>query len=96
MGQIIGIALLVFLIYQCSGIGSDTDSDGLLKLDRYEEVDVNVYFYFEGSNQDYYLGETRGASSCGRKARGYAYEKNVQNTDWSYICITTDGKHKIR
>ena len=88
-----GIIIFSLLIYGCGG---DTDSRGLLKLDRYEEVDVNVYFYFEDSNKDYFLGQVRGASACGSMARGYAYDKSVQNTNWSYICITTDGKHKIR
>ena len=93
MPQLIILILAVYGLYSCS---SDVDSDGLLKLDRYEEVEVNVIFYFENRAQDYFLGTVMGASRCGSVARSYAYEKNVENTDWSYICITTDGQHKIR
>ena len=93
MPQLIAILAVVYGLYSRN---SDTDSDGLLKYDRYEEVDVNVYFYFEDNSQDYYLGTVTGASACGGLARSYAYDKSVENSAWSYICITTDGKHKIR
>ena len=93
MPQLIAIVAVVYGLYSRN---SDTDSDGLLKYDRYEEVDVNVHFYFEDNSKDYYLGTVTGASACGGLARNYAYEKSVENSGWSYICITTDGKHKIR
>lgn len=35
-----------------------------LPLSRYDEVDVNVYFYFP-DGYEVYLGKTKGASSCG-------------------------------
>ena len=68
----------------------------LIEYDRYEEVDMNVYFYFEDNSRDYYLGTVTGASVYGGLTRSYAYQKSVENSAWSYICITTDGKHKIR
>jgi|TARA_B110000483_G_scaffold77522_2_gene96563 hypothetical protein len=93
MRLIIVLALIGYVIFRYS---SDVDSDGYLKLDRYEKVDVDVYFYFQNSPQEYYLDTVTGTSNCGDVAYSYAYEKRVQSTRWSYICITTDGLHEIR
>ena len=80
---------------------SDTDSDGLLKLDAYESRTVDVWFYFPDGSE-YMIGTVKGASACSALARSYASEKGGGRTDydWSYICCTVeDGsrcKHKIR
>ena len=49
MPQLIAILAVIYGLYSCN---SDTDSNGLLKYDRYEAVDVNAYFYFEDNSQD--------------------------------------------
>lgn len=74
--------------------------DGTLPFSQYEKVDVNVYFYFP-SGDEVFLGETKGASSCGSMAHSYASEKQLsRNRDWSYICCTiqkgSSCYHKIR
>ena len=80
---------------------SDTDSDGLLKLDRYEEKTVDIWLYFP-DGREYMIGTVEGASACGARAWSYAAEKGGGRTDydWSYVCCTVeDGsrcKHKIR
>jgi len=80
---------------------SDTDSDGLLKLDSYEDRVVDVWFSFPNGSQ-YMIGTVKGASACGSLAWSYAAEKGEGKTnyDWSYVCCTVeDGsrcKHKIR
>ena len=62
--------------------------DGTLPLSEYEDVDVNVHFYFPNGNEEY-LGSTRGASSCGRMSYSYAQSKDLKSSgDWSYICCT--------
>lgn len=91
--KLLALVLLAYVVFRCS---SDVDSNGYLKLDRYEKVEVDVYFYFQNSSKEYYLDTVTGTSSCGDVAYSYAYEKRVQNTRWSYICITTDGLHEIR
>ena len=64
------------------------DSDGLLPLSEYENVDVNVYFYFP-NNKEIHLGRTRGARSCGNISYSYARQKDLSRNDgWSYICCT--------
>ena len=85
---------LVLLAALFSLIGGCSD-DGLLPFDEYENVDVEVWFYFEANKKDYFLGTVRGASACGRVARNYARAKKVEKTKWSYICMTTDGTHQI-
>ena len=69
---------------------------GLLPFEEYEKVDVEVWFHFEGDRQGQYLGLTKGSSSCGSVARRHAQTQSVTDTRWSYICVTPDGKHKIR
>lgn len=87
--------LLIALI--CFTSGCD---DGTLPLSKYDKVDVNVYFYFP-DNREVFLGQTRGASSCGDIAYSYAASKNLSRSDnWSYICCTiekgSDCYRKIR
>lgn len=88
-----GVKPLVLAFVLLSGCGNN---NGMLPLDEYENVDVEVWFYFERDNTGTYLGVTHGASRCGSMARAFAYTEEVDRTDWSYICVTTDGKHKIR
>lgn len=61
-----------------------------LPLSKYEDVDVNVYFYYSPpSEREVYLGTARGASSCGNIAYGFAREKGLsRRAKWSYICCT--------
>lgn len=86
------LALLAFVIYKCSNGGYNPDNPPkTLPSKYYEEVFVNVYFYFPDGNE-IYLGKTKGASSCGDIAYNYAYQKNLDRYDsWSYICCTEEG-----
>ena len=60
---------------------------GLLPLSQYENVDVNVYFYYP-NDKEVHLGRVRGASSCSALALNYASTHNVSGSDWTYICCT--------
>ncbi len=51
-----------------------------------ENSNYNVYFWFPNSNKEYFLGQSYSLSMCGSMARNYAYEKNVSNKNWDYIC----------
>ena len=68
----------------------------LLPLEDYDEVDVIPFFFYEGSNKQVELPSVVGASNCRRAAITFATLKSVEDTEWTYICMTTDGKHKIR
>jgi len=61
-------------------------TSGSLPSSKYEDVNVNAYFYYP-NNKEVYLGEMKGASACGDAAYSHASEKNVSG-DWSYICCT--------
>jgi hypothetical protein len=62
--------------------------DDSLSTDDYDDVDVNVYFYFP-NDKEVFLGKTRGADSCGSMANSYASRHNLSRGDrWSYICCT--------
>ena len=97
--QIVVIIIIGYWLFQT--FISDTDSDGLLKLDEYENRTVDVWFYFPDGSE-YMIGTVEGASACGDRAWSFAAEKGGGRTDydWSYICCTVeDGsrcKHKIR
>lgn len=70
-------------ILALAGCGDDS-----LSLSEYDDVDVNVYFYFP-NDREVSLGKVRGASACGDVAYSYAREKNLSRSDrWSYICCT--------
>jgi len=97
--QLIIVIAVGYWLYQT--FISDTDSNGLLKLDQYDKKTVDVWFYFPDGSE-YMIGTVEGASACGAIAWSYAAEKGNGRTDydWSYICCTVeDGsrcKHKIR
>ena len=82
------LALLVILI-GCGG-------PDLLPTEDYEKVEVIPLFFYEGSDSYLELPSVIGASNCRRAAMTLAALKNVEDTNWTYICATTDGKYKIR
>ena len=82
------LALLVILI-GCGG-------PDLLPTEDYEKIEVIPLFYYEGGDDHLELPSVIGASNCRRAAMTFAALKNVEDTNWTYICATTDGKHKIR
>lgn len=95
MPYLIIIAIVVFGVYKCTGGDFGTDKifgpPDTLPLSRYDDVEVNVYFYFPGGREAF-LGETKGASSCGSMARSYAARNDMsRNREWSYICCTKEN-----
>ena len=92
MGKLIAIILIIFAAYKCTGGNYGTDkifgAPDTLPLSRYEDIYVSTYFYFP-NDKEVYLGDTKGASSCGDMAYSYAYEKGLHHSsNWSYICCT--------
>ena len=57
-----------------------------------ENSNFNVYFYYP-SDQEEFLGQANGLSSCQATASSFAYQKNLIDSNWSYICcrITSDS-----
>ena len=90
---IIVAALVIGGVYWCTGgkYGTDTifGPPDTLPFSRYEDVGVNVYFYFP-DNREVYLGATTGASSCQSMAGSYAIRNNV-SSGWGYICCTKEA-----
>ena len=82
------IKSIIFLLAVVTLAACGDGDDGMLPLSEYENVDVNVYFYFP-NDKEIYLGKTRGAQSCGQISHSYANSKNLKRGDgWSYICCT--------
>ena len=75
--------------------GCDLNSN-LLPLDQYEKVEVIPVFFYEYSDESVELRQVTGASACRRSAFAFSSEKGLDNTAWTYLCYTVDGKHKIR
>lgn len=95
MQLLIVIAVAVVSVYYCTGGKYGTDQifgpPDELPFSRYDDVDVNVYFYFP-DDREVYLGEVRGASACGSIAHNYAIQANLnRNHQWSYICCTKEA-----
>ncbi len=86
-------------LYECSGGKLGTDKvfgpPDVLPLDRYEDLDVRVQFYYppdsNGESRYQYLGTTHGAKSCGNIARSFAAEHNMLSSGWGYVCCTHEG-----
>jgi hypothetical protein len=83
------VAAFLICIF-ASGFLTACEDDDTLPFSEYEKVQVNVYFYFP-DDREMYLGETKGASSCGNIAYSYAQSKGMSRSDnWSYICCTIE------
>ena len=83
--MILRLVMFVIVMGIASGCG-----DGTLPFSQYDKVDVNVYFYFP-DDREIFLGETRGASSCGDMAHNYAATNKLsRSSKWSYICCTIE------
>lgn len=102
MKSIITLAVVVFLVYQCTGGRFGTDKifgpPSELPLSRYEDMMVGVWFYDSDKSENLYLGQTKGAASCGAVAASHAQSQRVKN--WGYVCCTheagSDCYRKIR
>jgi len=91
--SILEIALALVMILNISSCGPpDT-----LPLSKYEDIDVSVYAY-DSQDNEYYLGDTTGASSCGDIAHSWAYDKGFRSSNkWGYVCCThEDGSSCYR
>ena len=68
-----------------------------LPLSEYEEIAVSVYGYTP-RDEEYYLGDTVGASSCGSLAYLWAERNGFRNSsNWGYVCCThEDGSNCYR
>jgi len=86
---------LAFIASLLSLVGCGGSPD-LLPLEDYEKVEVVPFFFFEGSDQHIELQTVKGATNCRTATNAFAASKKVSRTKWSYVCFTTDGKHKIR
>lgn len=95
MQFVLVVALIVAAVYWFTGGKFDTDRifgpPENLPLSRYNDLDVNVYFYFPSGNEKF-LGRVHGASACGDTARSYAAQHNLSsNSRWGYVCCTVEA-----
>ena len=65
------------------------NSSDLLPFSEYDNVNVNAYFYYP-NDKEVFLGSMKGASACQVAARNYAYSKNIESSNWGYICCTIE------
>ena len=89
MRQVLVTTTLLLILIGCGG-------PDLLPAGDYEKVEVIPLFFYEGSDSYLELPSVIGASNCRRAAVTFAALKNVEDSNWTYICATTDGKYKIR
>ena len=96
MQLIVVIPIVIGVVYSCTDGKYGTDEifspPDTLPFSRYDEADVNVYFYFP-DNIEEYSGRITGASSCGAIAHNCACNKGQHgNRDWGYVyCIIEGG-----
>ena len=102
MWKVIVVIFLCVSFYKCTGGQLGTDKifgpPDELPISRYEDLYVHVWFWFPDDEKSYYLGRTKGASSCGAIAHDYAASKNMNlQSNWSYVCCTEeDGSQCYR
>ena len=104
MKKLLFLLSAVYGVYYFTGGAFGTDSifgpPDVLPVSRYDDVDVSVYFY-DSKNNERYLGDVYGASTCGQLAYDHASRNGFRNNaSWNYICCThedgSDCYRKIR
>lgn len=104
MGRLILLIIVIFAVYKCTGGGVGTDRifgpPDTLPLDRYEDMEVDVVFYRDDTDESENLGTVQGASACGSVAANRARALSLDNDTWGYVCCTheagSDCYRKIR
>ena len=86
---LIGWGLVYLVVAFFIGWWPFKSDNNLLPFDKYEDVQVNAYFYFP-DDREIFLGRYKGASACQTAARNYASSKNMSAANWSYICCTIE------
>jgi hypothetical protein len=69
-----------------SGCGDECSSYSSFSCKQIEAADYNVHFFYPSGNASEYLGQAKGLSECGHRARSFAANKNLSRADWGYIC----------
>tara|TARA_B100000902_G_C27022737_1_gene770444 strand:- start:207 stop:515 length:309 start_codon:yes stop_codon:yes gene_type:complete len=65
-----------------------------LPYSEYDEITVSVYGYTP-KDEEYYLGDTVGASSCGSIAHSWAERNGFRSSsNWGYVCCTHEDGSK--
>jgi len=88
------LLFLVFMLVLASCEKDRCRSYSDFTCEEIEQANYNVYFYFP-DQQEEYLGQTTGLSSCGSIAHSFASDKNLYgNSEWGYICcmITSESQ----
>lgn len=87
---VIAVVAVYFITGGDYGTGKIFGPPDTLPLSRYDDIDVNVHFYLP-DQREVYLGQTRGASSCGDMAHNYAARNGLTgNPSWGYVCCTIE------
>jgi len=69
-----------------SGCGDECSSYSSFSCKQIESADYNVHFFYPSGNESQYLGQAKGLSQCGDRARSFAAAKNMSGADWGYVC----------
>lgn len=80
----IGVCWAVLFLSSC---GNDKCRDySAFTCDEIKAAEYYVWFTFPDGENSYNLGQAKGLDQCGSVARGFAFEKNVQDSNWGYVC----------
>jgi hypothetical protein len=81
----LGVVAWLPLCGVLASCGDECSSYSSFSCKQIEAANYNVYFYFP-SETEQYLGEAKGLSQCGQRARGFAASKNLSRENWGYVC----------
>jgi hypothetical protein len=78
------LALVLAVVLPACGDECSSYSD--FSCSEIQSAEYNVYFYYPSTNQEEYLGQASGLSSCGDVASSFADQKNMLSANWGYVC----------
>ena len=85
------IAVTASILLVACGASEPPD---VLPISEYERVMVSVWGYTPDGNE-YFLGDTKGASSCGDIAHSWASDNRFHSSpNWGYVCCTHEAESR--
>lgn len=71
--------------------GDECSSYSKYSCSQIEAAQYNVYFYYPSGKEEL-IASVQGLSACQSAARQTAFDKHLNNANWSYVCCMATDK----
>ncbi len=84
-GRLLKIFTILVSVFFVSACGDECSSYSDFSCEQIQSAEYNVSFSYPSGDYEI-IGNVQGLSNCGALAHSHAYDKNLENEPWSYVC----------